>query len=583
MLRDRFLRILLPILSLTVGARAQPVLYVRAEAPPAGDGASWTTAFNDLQDALDRARTTAGTNEIWVAQGVYKPDRATGARTTTFDLVNGVALRGGFAGTEASINERDIPAHPTTLSGDIGVPNNPADNSLHVVTFTSTGTSSTLDGFIISGGQADVMGGTNDLGAGLLFRAINSTLLVSNCLFRDSTARQGAGIYSRFGTLELNDCDFDHNIATSDGGAVWAQNFLTMRRCNIANSNAAFGAGLWFCCGNGRVEDCSFRAGFATNGGGVFASSGVLHIVRSTITGNSASLGGGVYSASMLTMVSSLLAGNFAGSGAGAYLQGAGTIVNGVVSRNFATNSGGGVFNEGNAVLKQCTFVSNMAIISGGGLHTATLSAIVDNSILWDNTDSVGSGEVAQVRRVSGALTMNSCCVKNWSGTIAGAGSFGADPRLTGAAGPDGQLGTPDDAPQLGGDSPCIDRGNNLLVPNDTADADSDGDVTEFLPIDRAGDTRFRDDTQTPDQGAGLPPVVDVGAYEFMRLYPGDINRDGRVDLADMALVIQHWDTPGPIGDVDGDGWVGLSDVAVLIQHWGFGITPVPPDPSPGP
>jgi len=88
------------------------ILYV--DANPAGGSWAWT--FADLQDAL--AYAVSG-DQIWVAEGTYKPVGENGSRNTAFDLVNGVELYGGFDGAETSLAQRDWASNVTTLSGDV--------------------------------------------------------------------------------------------------------------------------------------------------------------------------------------------------------------------------------------------------------------------------------------------------------------------------------------------------------------------------------------------------------------------------------------------------------------------------------
>jgi len=86
-----------------LGAYEYGPLYVNASATGLDNGTSWTDAYTQLQDALSAAISG---DEIWVAQGTYKPGDS-GATTATFTLKDGVAIYGGFAGTETSRSARD--------------------------------------------------------------------------------------------------------------------------------------------------------------------------------------------------------------------------------------------------------------------------------------------------------------------------------------------------------------------------------------------------------------------------------------------------------------------------------------------
>lgn len=49
---------------------------------------------------------------------------------------------------------------------------------------------------------------------------------------------------------------------------------------------------------------------------------------------------------------------------------------------------------------------------------------------------------------------------------------------------------------------------------------------------------------------------------------PADLNGDGLVGAADLAILLGAWGTPGP-GDLDGDSSVGPADLGILLGEWG--------------
>ena len=129
-------------------------------------------------------------DEIWVAGGTYRPGAA-GARTATFQLKTGVAVYGGFAGTETSRDARDWAAHPTLLSGDLDSSGTLTDgDAYHVVTGSGTDATAVLDGFTIRGGNANSY--PNNLGGGMVNLSGSPTL--THVTFSGNSATYGGGM-----------------------------------------------------------------------------------------------------------------------------------------------------------------------------------------------------------------------------------------------------------------------------------------------------------------------------------------------------------------------------------------------------
>ena len=145
------------------------VIYVDADAAGANDGSSWVSAYYYLQDALADANSAEKPVEIRLAQGVYKPNEGLlvipekGWREATFQLINGVSLKGGYAGFgQSDPNTRDIETYETILSGDVDSDDayvsdhcdlfeepTRRGNSRNVVTSRNTDATAVLDGVTI--------------------------------------------------------------------------------------------------------------------------------------------------------------------------------------------------------------------------------------------------------------------------------------------------------------------------------------------------------------------------------------------------------------------------------------------------
>ena len=64
-------------------------------------------------------------------------DEVSTEREKHFALKTGISVYGGFAGSDSSIEKRDIQANATILSGDLGTMDDSSDNSYHVFYHTS--------------------------------------------------------------------------------------------------------------------------------------------------------------------------------------------------------------------------------------------------------------------------------------------------------------------------------------------------------------------------------------------------------------------------------------------------------------
>jgi Bacterial lectin len=278
-------------------------------------GESWESACT-LETALDYAVDGV---EIWAAQGTYYPG-PTGLRTATFHLKNGVAVYGGFAGTENSRDERNPDIHGTILSGDIDR-NGTLDgsNAYHVVTCSGTscgisGASALLDGVVITMGNADGATGTQNRGGGMLIRSGSPTLenltimtnksgyiggglanvlsdpQLTNVIFADNEAYYGGGMSNEASSATLRNVAFSYNTAHNGGGGMYDRDSSpTLTNVTFSNNMALYGGG---------ISDYDNSSPTLTNvtfignglgvvmGGGMYVESSNPVLINVTFTGN---------------------------------------------------------------------------------------------------------------------------------------------------------------------------------------------------------------------------------------------------------------------------------------------------------
>jgi predicted outer membrane repeat protein len=371
--------------------------YAKPSATGTGDCSSWANACT-LQTAL--AAAVSG-NEIWVMAGTHKPTTGIG-RGFTFQLVTGVAVYGGFTGTETALSERDPnPAtNGTILSGNINILVD--SGSYHVVTGA---TGATLDGFTITAGDA-TGASPNNRGGGMY--NINSSPTLANIIFSGNSANYGGGMYNSSGSSPtLMYVTFSGNTATNYAGGGM---------CNEAGSsptltNVTFSGNSSDLGGNGGgmssasssnpiLINVTFSDNSATYGGGMSNINNNPTLTNVTFNGNSATnYGGGMYNDSSSPALTNVtFSGNSATNDGGGMRNDSGsnpTLTNVTFSGNLAAGDGGGMRNAGSSpMLTNVTFSANTAINGGGMFNTTGSNPEIRNTIFWGNTATTAGAQI---------------------------------------------------------------------------------------------------------------------------------------------------------------------------------------------
>lgn len=466
------------------------IIYVDASATAGGDGQSWATAYNDLKDALALGNYQAG-DVVWVAAGTYYPTTGTD-RDSTFQLRNNLALLGGFLPGDSLLSQRNWSTNTTILSGDIGTANDTSDNSYHVVSGWFGDSTAILDGFTITGGNANGGGWVNGGGMWNFSSPGFTGPLVKNCSFKLNYARNNGGaVYNYENSATLDNCWFENNVA-NEGGAIFngtdASSIIV--DCFFGQDSArAFGGAIHANLSEPTILNCRFEANHANFFGGAinFLSNPSAQIINCEFRGNTS-----------------------AGNGGAIYIETASALkfYNCLISGNLATQNGGGVYTTGissTPTFTNCTIAYNRSALAGGIDIKVFSMPVFQNTIVYGNRTSSGSSNHFQ--QINGSsLMLNNCIVENLPNGL-GVNTLSSDPLF---------LSTPTQTPPTSqGDyrvetnSPAIDSGSAAFLPMDVFDLDGDGNVTEALPVDIENDQRLQN------------LQVDIGAYETFSLCAG--------------------------------------------------------------
>jgi hypothetical protein len=240
---------------------------------------------------------------------------------------------------------------------------------------------SIVEGFTIVNGYAPyemIDGYYYDVGGGIFCNWSSPT--IRNCILRNNKAGYwgGGGIYCGYGSPIISNTILENNEGHHGGGIFCRNSGMVVDKCVIKNNRGYSGIGVtvWWNSIATIVDTVITGNRVETDGGGGGVSCWESRLVfdRCIITNNKAAGAGGIYSNESDV-----------------------TFANCLIANHSVTYYGGGIefigdYWQGNVLtLINCTIVDNRAGKRGGGiLATSSVSVIIANSILWNNSASEG-------------------------------------------------------------------------------------------------------------------------------------------------------------------------------------------------
>ena len=208
--------------------------------------------------------STSAVETIEVGPGIY------------YDNIDNTAAENDMVITSVDPDDMDLVAATIIDGGGSGT----------VVTFNSgETTSSVLEGFTITGGNATNGGG--------IHISNNSGPTVQKCIIEDNDATNGAGIFAiansgaPVGTRAFSNCIIRNNDAITNGGGLKLGTYggaYKINNCMIINNTAANGGGVYRddYCGV-VVTNCTIAGNTATSGGGVYGTGYGSIVIKNSI------------------------------------------------------------------------------------------------------------------------------------------------------------------------------------------------------------------------------------------------------------------------------------------------------------
>jgi hypothetical protein len=588
---------------LTILLAAVPCSAAIITVEPDGSGDAAT-----IQDAVDIAATG---DEIVLAIGTYFGD---GNRDIDF---------GGKSITVGSTNPNDPNIVAATI---IDCQNDGRGFYFH----SGEDANSVIDGFTITNGSAPGPWSENR-GGGIC--CVGSGPTIKNCTITNSASDRGGGIYSGDESdAMISQCTIIENSASNGGGVFFGNSSTvvninsTITHCIITGNSASQDGGGINCYnslyyGDGAtIKHCTISGNSAASGGGIVCYNNTPKITNCIISGNSSTCtscsyggGGGVYCEWSSPTIDNCIISDNSTASAG------------------VCGGGGGIHCTYNShpSIGNSTIVNNTTGRDGGGIFCTNSSSVtVVNTIIWSNTADINGPDIGLINcnvhgnrpgratisysDVKGGeveVYVETYCTLNWGAGNINIDSRFADPcngdyHLKSEAGrwklsiytkldptDDGFIDLSDFAAfanswQKEGNSIPADLDNSGLVDFNDLKLLLDNYLMSYLPGDWV-----LDDVTSPCIDAGNPSSdwskelwphgkwINMGAYggtaeASMSLSTAgniaDFNKDGFVNVEDLALFAEKWPTEELLlaEDINRNGMVNLADWAEFAAQW---------------
>jgi hypothetical protein len=195
-------------------------------------------------------------------------------------MKNGVAIYGGFNGTETLLSQRNWVNNISKLSGELGVTGIYDNSKIVIHAGGGVTNSATLDGFTVSGGYQDDESGR---GGGLYLNG-GAAPIVANCIFSGNSGNYIAGgIVNEGANPTIKNCMFVGNSTTGiyGGGLISFFNATSqVINCAFHSNVAPWGGGLAnIFSSTSTIVNCSFN-----NNTGVYQGGGIYNLYNSPTT-----------------------------------------------------------------------------------------------------------------------------------------------------------------------------------------------------------------------------------------------------------------------------------------------------------